>query len=198
MNYAFPMIRNIDDVLPHIKGRDEFLVAEREFGTVINYMVSMPDTFNMTGPDDLGGAIRRECRGIKFYPDGKVACRLFHKFFNISEREETQPHLIDLSRLHTIMDKRDGSMLHPMVMPDGKIRWMTKMGLSDVAIQAEKFIQHHPKYENFAMWCINNDMTPIFEYTSPNNRIVIQYEKEELILLAVRNNFTGEYLNVTG
>ena len=60
MRYKFPQIRTIDDVLPHIKDRPEFIVAEREFGTVINYMVSMADTFDMTGPDDLGGAIRRE------------------------------------------------------------------------------------------------------------------------------------------
>lgn len=30
MNYYFPEIRTIDDVLPHIEGRDEFIVAERE------------------------------------------------------------------------------------------------------------------------------------------------------------------------
>jgi RNA ligase len=196
MNYCFPQIRTIDDVLPYIKGREEFVVAEREFGTVINYMVSMPDTFDMTGPDDLGGAIRRECRGIKFYPDGTIASRVFHKFFNIGEREETQIHKIDLTSQHTLMDKRDGSMIHPM-MVNGYIRWMTKMGLSDVALQAEKYINTTNNYNPFAAWCIESGLTPIFEYTGPNNRIVVSYEKEELVLLAVRDNITGEYLNVT-
>jgi hypothetical protein len=33
--------------LPHIQGRDEFVVAERDSYTVINYVVSMADTFEM-------------------------------------------------------------------------------------------------------------------------------------------------------
>ena len=110
MNYEFPEIRTIDDVLPHIEGRSEFIVAEREFGTVINYVVSMATTFDMTGPDDLGGAIRRECRGIKFGLDGHIIARPFHKFFNVGEREETLPNNLDFSADHTVFTKLDGSM----------------------------------------------------------------------------------------
>jgi RNA ligase len=50
MNYQFPEIRHLNDVLPHIEGRDEFIVAEREGYSVVNYVVAMADTFNMTGP----------------------------------------------------------------------------------------------------------------------------------------------------
>jgi RNA ligase len=192
MHYAFPIIRTIEDVLPHIEGRPEFVVAEREGYTVINYVVAMADTFDMTGPDDLGGAIRRECRGLKFSPNGDIAARPFHKFFNIGEREETQSRLIDLSRSHTIMEKLDGSMIHPM-MVDGYIRWMTKMGITSVAMQAEEFIAKNTRYKDFAVWCIENRMTPIFEWTSPFNQIVLSYEEERLTLLAVRDNITGEY-----
>lgn len=195
MNYRFPEIRTIQDVLPHIKDRPEFIVAERDFGTVINYMVSFPDTFDMTGPDDLGGAIRRECRGLKFHPGGNVAARPFHKFFNIGEKEETQPHMIDFSLDHTIMEKRDGSMLHPMKV-NKDIRWMTKMGITSVSEQAEEFINKNSRYQNFANWCIENELTPIFEWTSPDNKIVIGYETDELVLLAVRKNITGEYLRI--
>ena len=45
MNYEFPHITNISDVLPAIEGRDEFVVAEKEGYTVINYNVMMADTF---------------------------------------------------------------------------------------------------------------------------------------------------------
>lgn len=195
MKYNFPIIETINDVLPHIAGRTEFIVAEREDYTVINYMVNMPDTFDIDESNPLTGLIRRECRGIKFYPDGKIAARVFHKWFNVGERDETQPHMIDLSKSHVIEEKRDGSMIHPMLI-QGKIRWMTKMGLSDVALQAEKFIDKQSKYSKFAEWCINNDLTPSFEYTSPANRIVISYETDELVLLSVRKNLTGEYLRI--
>jgi len=195
MNYTFPEIRTIDDVLPHIKDREEFIVAERDFGTVINYMVSMPDTFDMSGPDDLGGAIRRECRGIKFYPDGKIAARTLHKWFNINERAETQTHEIDMSKPHATEDKRDGSMVHPM-MVDGYVRWMTKMGITEVAMQAEEFIAKNAKYKDFAVWCIENVMTPTFEWTSPFNQIVVPYQTDDLVLLTVRDNITGRYLQI--
>ena len=150
MHCKFPIINTIDDVLPHIEGREEFIVAEREFGTVINYMVSMPDTFVMTGPDDFGGTIRRECRGLKFYPDGKIAARPFHKFFNVGEREETQPHNIDMSNPHSIEVKLDGSMLHPMLVGE-RIRWMTKMGITEVSAQAEEYAIKTPKYQNLLL-----------------------------------------------
>ena len=110
MHYKFPEIRTIGDVLPAIAGRDEFVVAERDFGTVINYLVAMPDTFKMEGPDDVIGAIRRECRGLIFDTEGNIMSRPYHKFFNVNEKEETQSHRLDLTRAHTVMDKLDGSM----------------------------------------------------------------------------------------
>lgn len=195
MNYKFPEIFTIDDVIPYVKDREEFVIGERDFGTVINYAVSTPDTFNMINSDDMEGAIRRECRGIKFYPDGKIAARLFHKFFNLFEKEETQLHNLNMDKKHTILEKLDGSMLHPMIFGN-EIRWMTKMGITDVSIKAEKYIKNNSKYDKFAEWCIENNMTPIFEYTSPDNRIVISYREDKLTLLAVRDNYTGEYKNV--
>ena len=195
MNYVFPTIRHIDDVLPHIEGRKEFVVAERDYGTVINYVVAMADTFDMEGPDDLGGAMRRECRGLKFYSDGKLASRPFHKFFNVGEREETQSYLIDLNRQYSIEEKRDGSMIHPMLV-DGYVRWMTKMGITTVAMQAEEFVAKNTKYKDFATWCIGKGLTPLFEWTSPFNQIVVPYEDDQMTLLSVRDNLTGEYLNI--
>lgn len=192
MHYKFPEIRTINDVLPHIEGRTEFIVAEREFGTVINYMVSMADTFDMTGPDDLDGAIRRECRGIIFDKQGKIMSRPFHKFFNVNEREETQSHLLDLSLLfdHVIMEKMDGSMVRPVYL-NGDVRLATKMGITDIAIEAEKLLTEE-QYE-WLKECILLGVTPIFEYISPANKIVIDYTEPKLILLAMRNNISGNY-----
>lgn len=192
MNYKFPEIRCIDDVRPAIEGRDEFIIAEREHYDVINYMVAFPDTFDM---DSEHGAMRRECRGMKFYKDGRIAARPFFKFFNINERTETNINNVDWSKPYTIMEKRDGSMIHPMRIGND-VRWMTKMGITEVSAQAEKFIEKNTNYVEFAKWCIENQLTPIFEYTSPNNKIVVKYEKDELVLLAVRHNITGEFMDI--
>ena len=193
MNYQFPEIRAIEDVLPHIEGRSEFIVAEREFGTVINYVVSMADTFDMTGPDDLGGAIRRECRGIIFDTEGRIMSRPFHKFFNVNEKEETQMHKLELDMLfdHVIMEKMDGSMIRPVRL-NGMVRLATKMGITDIAIEAEKLLT--PEQYEWLEDAMSDNLTPIFEYIAPTNKIVIEYSEPKLVLLAMRGNFSGKYV----
>lgn len=195
MNYQFPKIRHINDVLPHIEGREEFIVAEREGYTVINYVVAMADTFDMTGPDDIGGAMRRECRGLIFDADGNLMSRPFHKFFNVNERDETQTHDIDMSQPHVIMEKMDGSMIRPILV-DGYLRLATKMGVTNVAMDAETWLAKHTHTEHLKQWlrwCIDTDVTPIFEWVSPFNQIVLAYEEADLVLLAMRDAETGEY-----
>ena len=116
--YKFPHITNISNVLPAIDGRDEFVVADKGSYTVINYNVMMADTFppviqellDAGHEQDDYARIRRECRGIIFDSNtGDIIRRPFHKFFNVNEREETQDHVIDLSRPHAILEKLDGS-----------------------------------------------------------------------------------------
>jgi len=131
MSYKFPEIRTINDVLPHIKGCDEFIVAERDGFTVINYAVSMPDTFppiavaggsaKMREERSLSSRIKRECRGLIFGEDGELMSRPFHKFFNINEREETLSKNIDMTRPHTVMEKMDGCLDEDSIIatPDG-------------------------------------------------------------------------------
>lgn len=206
MNYEFPLIRNISDVLPAIEGRDEFVVAEKEGYTVINYNVMMTDTF----PDVLSNrttisgvqiqnrdaAIRRECRGIIFdTATGNIIRRPFHKFFNVSEREETQADRIDLSRPHAILEKLDGSMIAPFWVGGnvGKFIWGTKMGETDVAKPVEAFVDANPDYVMFMKLMLNRGMTPIFEWCSRKQRIVLDYKEDQLILTAVRDMVTGEY-----
>ena len=193
MRYQFPKIQTIQDVLPHIQGRDEFVVAERDSYTVINYVVSMSDTFEMTGPDDLTGAMRRECRGLIFDKAGMLISRPFHKFFNVNEREETQMNVIDLGQPHVIMEKMDGSMIRPILV-DGYLRLATKMGVTDVAMQAETWLA--ASGDNIKGWlrsCVENGITPLLEWISPFNQIVIAYEAAALVYLGSRVNLTGEY-----
>lgn len=193
MKYAFPTIRTIDDVLPHIAGRDEFIVAERPGYVVINYTVAFQETFAMSGPDDLGGAIRRECRGLIFDKSGKIISRPFHKFFNCFEREETFPANINMAILESVEDKLDGTMARPFLI-SGSVRFGTKMGITDgfsYAIEKQAVAQDE---ERFVYDQLHEGRTPIYEYTAPTNRIVVGYTEPQLRLLAVRDMVTGQYL----
>jgi RNA ligase len=191
MDYQFPRIERLDDVLPAIEGRDEFIVAQREWGTVVNYLMSMADTFPAV--DTPLDAIRRECRGILFYPDGRIMSRRLHKFFNVNERDETAAHLIDLGRPHVILEKLDGSMITP-VFTEAGVRWGTKMGLTDVGMGAEVFVAQHPQYQELALQCLEGGQTPIFEWCTRKQRIVVDYPDDRLVLIAIRDNITGEYM----
>ena len=217
MRYKFPVITHLDDVRSAIEGRDEFIVAKRDWGYVVNYMVSMTDTFPPVSDDEYWcpgckmpmsetegcgsqrcpeavnlAAIRRECRGILFYPDGRLMMRRLHKFFNVNERDETQQHLVDLSQPHVILEKLDGSMITPVVVNDA-IRWGTKMGITDVSMGAELFVAKHPNYAEFADLHIDRGQTPIFEWCSRKQRIVVDYPQDRLVLIAIRDNTTGAY-----
>jgi RNA ligase len=184
MNYEFPIINNISDVLPAIEGRDEFVVAVKEGYTVINYNVMMADTFDCN--------IRRECRGIIFdTATGEIIRRPFHKFFNVNEREETQDHVVDLSRPHAILEKLDGSMIAPFIV-NGEMIWGTKMGATEVAQPVEEFVKNNPQYDEFR-YLIGSGFTPIFEWCSRKQRIVLDYREDQLVLTAIRDIKTGGY-----
>lgn len=209
MNYEFPTITNISDVLPAIEGRDEFVVAEKEGYTVINYNVMMADTFpDVLASDDLRAnhdhyevenlhaRIRRECRGIIFDTEtGEILRRPFHKFFNVNEREETQDHVVDLSQDHRILEKLDGSMIAPFMIWPGEMVWGTKMGATDVAKPVEEFVEANSHYRQFAKFTISRGYTPIFEWCSRKQRIVLDYKEDQLILTAIRDITTGRYMS---
>lgn len=194
--YKFPTIHTIDDVLPHIKCFDEIVVADKGDYTWIDYVVDTGETFSNK---HQGWEMRRECRGLLFDNKGLIVSRPFHKFFNVNQLEETQANLIDMSRDHTIMVKEDGSMVRPFMI-DEEIRWGTRKGESDTIASLRK---DFPDYFNLnvnqgglcAHIC-NLNRTPIFEYVGPNNKHVVSYEEPRLIMLATRDNFTGQYYDI--
>lgn len=195
MNYTFPEINHIDDVIPHIEDRPEFKVMHKGWYTVINYMVAFEDTFSLIRErSHYNMKMRRECRGLIFDNDtGNIISRPYHKFFNVGEREETQIDKLNLSASHVVLEKLDGSMIRPIPTPEG-FRLGTKAGITDVAMNAEVFIGDKPQYNTFIRAMIEGGMTPIFEWCSRKNRIVVDYPKDQLILTGIRNLTKGNYL----
>lgn len=186
---TFPTIRHIDDVLPAIAGRDEFVVGKRDGYQFIDY--------NYAGSDTFDCPIRRECRGLKFDMDGKLIARPFHKFFNLHEKPAEVPALrVDN---HTIMEKLDGSMVHTAVV-GGKVVFMTRAGISDQAKSAKAYVDGLDEerldldYYGLSFDFHRLGFTPIFEFTAPDNQIVIRYSEPKLTLLAARFNLNGQYL----
>ena len=194
ISYDFPEINHIEDVLDDLNGYDEIRVIEKDWYTVINYTVAFEDTFKWDSEDSHASSIRRECRGLIFDTEtGNLISRPYHKFFNAGEKEETQLNKINLYEPHVVLEKLDGSMIRPIPTPEG-FRLATKAGITDVAMNAEVFIADKPHYARFIHKCLLMNVTPIFEWVSRKNRIVIDYPTDDLILTGMRYNSTGLYV----
>jgi T4 RnlA family RNA ligase len=73
------------------------------------------------------------------------------------------------------------------------------MGLSEQALAAERYVRSLPNWNEYRDLIIENPTkTFIFEYVGPSNRIVVLYQKEELILTAIRDIVTGTYSTFMG
>ena len=187
----FPAISHINDLLPHIQANERIRVKEEHDGlTVVCYMVQDEDTF--TGTAEL---YERECRGITFYPDGRVASRPLHKFFNVGERADAQPDTIRWSDVARVMEKRDGSMITPVMMPDGSLKCKTKKTFNSAeASCADAIISRTNGGASWIRQLLATGITPTFEITSPRFQIVVRYDADELTLLHARENHSGRYL----
>lgn len=207
MFYKFPIIEHLDQVREAIDGRTEFIIAEREWGFVSNYLVNLIDTFPYPNTKDEAlnerYKIRRECRGIKFDLNGKPLARLFHKFHNYGERPEVDEKKVDFSAPFITLNKLDGSMIHPIYWNDN-VHICTKMGLTDVATPVQFFVDRGEamvdgmpitvNYYDFMRDMMNTGWTPIFEWCSRKQRIVVDYgEHDYLLLTAIRHMITGKY-----
>ena len=187
----FPRIEHIEQLREKVAHCPEIRFTQHPNGfTTACYMIGNNDLWEDPNSDWI-----KECRGITFDRSGFIAARSLHKFFNVGERPTTQRGLIDWSLARRAMDKRDGSMISP-VMVDGKVQVKSKKAFtSDVAVLAQAFIEAHANYYRFCEVCAEIGATPVFEYTSPKARIVLNYGVEDLILLHIRYTVSGEYFD---
>lgn len=187
MNFEAPLIENISQVLPVVKDNPAFVVKDKGFYTVIDYVYMSDKLFH--------NPIERECRGIKFCSvTGKILARPYHKFHNLGEREAFMPSKVDLRQNHVVLDKLDGSMVHTCASKLG-IYLMTRMGITEVATKADEFLNKNQiKYSRLFNSLGVDDYTYIFEYVGPGNKIVLDYKEEDLILTGIRHTVMGTYV----
>lgn len=162
-------------------------IVEGKSYTIISYMIADKAYWDTPLAD--------ETRGITFETDtGKCVSRPFVKFFNVSERSDTDSATVARDFVECY-EKRDGSMLTPIITQNGNIVFKTKKSFySNVANQANNLATISIK--NFCRICLGvYDLTPIFEFTHPDHRIVLDYPGEShFTLLAIRQNDSGDYL----
>lgn len=133
-----------------------------------------------------------------------VVSRAFDRFFNYGETE-TAYNALYLKGF----EKRDGSLLSFFYHNIYGWLYRTKSMISPVTKVNSTAITWKEMIENAAgsmgrvcpfleAYSEDNDYTFITEVTSVHNRVVTRYSTEEITLLAIRNNKTGEYADLKG
>ncbi len=132
-----------------------------------------------------------EARGIAFL--GEKAFPAFHKFFNWKENPYTDFPVEDNESL-VVQEKIDGSLIHPVVVDDYLFVKSKTSFLSEHAKVGKKLLERDDRKKSLVFDLYKDGFVPLFELIGPENQVVVRYDKDDLVLLAVRNIYNGEYL----
>lgn len=139
-----------------------------------------------------------ELKGITyiFNDDGTIFNHnlLLHKFWEIDQYNHCSYELFKNKKIKNITTKEDGFLISFTKLPNDRIVSFAKSGFGDeINNRSNNFLSNN-KYYNFIKNCLDNNIQPIFEFTGINR--IVEYQKDDLILLKLRNNINGKYLDI--
>ncbi|HAN4489897.1 TPA: RNA ligase, T4 RnlA family [Escherichia coli] len=126
----------------------------------------------------------------------RCAARTMKKFFNAYENPATMfPANTTCDDMAVVMPKLDGSVISTYRDNDGEIRCKSHTALySDHAINSTRLINENQNLYQYIDEAERLGYTVNMEYTSPEYRIVLPYQVEQLFVLNVRHRVSGELL----
>lgn len=142
--------------------------------------------------DGVWNDVTTKARGVIYNAEtGEVLARPFPKFFNSDQEQAPKWSLLTPVQ---VMDKMDGSLGILYVDPTGESAIATRGSFaSDQAIWATNL--YREKYAG--RWSPDDQYTYLFEIIYPENRIVIDYEDmEDIVLLGAVSKETGRSVQV--
>lgn len=151
-------------------------------------------SYRLASYSDFNQEGARNLRGITFQKDTQELVSLpFHKFFNYKECPFTEETVVKEKEIVRVADKSDGSLII-FFMLNGVLHAKTKMNcFAEQAEWAMDIVHNNRSLKDEIISLVEKGFTPMFEFVSPRNKIVVQYTKEELIYLASRNKVDGSY-----
>lgn len=159
--------------------------------TVQGFEVEMYD-YRLASYSDFEEYKAYELRGLTFIynPETEEWERhiALQKFFNCNQTVNYMYEDLIQHEILAVQDKRDGSMITFVELPNKEIVAKTKMSfISPQAEMAQKIYETSPNMNFMVNTMIDLGLTPIFELTSPHNQIVLDYDNTELHLLQIRD-----------
>jgi T4 RnlA family RNA ligase len=158
---------------------------------IYNYLLSDKDAFK--AENNLG----TELRGLTIVKENAKENIFLSvpKFFNINETQENQESNLKLKTIKKVSEKLDGSLIQPVKIC-GEIKMKSKQSFDNQQAQmATKLLESDEELEFFILDCWDNNFYPIFELVGPDNKIVLDYKENKLVLIAVRTE-AGEFIDI--
>lgn len=147
-----------------------------------------------------------EARGIMFLikdhaqnelVDPILVCRPMNKFFNIRENPFTLNLNTANENICEMYIKSDGSLISTYVDTFGRVQVKSKGSISSPqATAATLWLNNNPSFLNeLQQLTVTEGYTVNMEFVAPENRIVVLYEKPQLIVLNIRHTLTGHLIH---
>ena len=185
------------DLMNLVNSNNAFYKKEEEFiggrYFIFNYRLAFYSDF--LEPNAL------EARGITFLVDKndnplKLVCWPMEKFFNINENPFTEN--VDYENIHYAMIKEDGSIISSMIDRFGDLTLKSKsqiMSKQSIAASEWLALPENSHFYNTLKEMTEAGFTVNMEWVSPDNRIILEYDKPALKVLNARFNSSGDYYN---
>lgn len=123
--------------------------------------------------------VTRNCRGLIIDHNDNVIARPWPKFHNLGEHDGVRHAEVDLDAKCVTQEKLDGSMGCAYMTPDGPAIATRGSFTSDQAVWATAWLR-----ENMPGWRMYPHVTYLFEIIFEQNRIVVDYDFEGLVMLS--------------
>ncbi len=170
--------------MPYICGMNEILNRYYEKGLVYKQVhPTLPLTIwnysEKVQYEGLFDGVTLNARGLVTDDEGNIVARPFKKFFNMEENKHTPTEEFD------VYEKMDGSL---GILFNYQGEWVMATRGSFVSEQAIKGFE---MLKNYDYEKLHKNYTYLFEIIYKENRIVVQYDYDDLILLGMIETKTG-------
>lgn len=139
----------------------------------------------------------KEFRGLTITKE-KAQERIFlsiPKFFNIDEIPENSIENIQHKKIKKVSNKLDGDLIN-FIQIEGVTYAKSKHGFeTKVAKKSQEILDSSIDLQYFLLDCWSNNYHPNFELIGPNNKHIVDYEEDKLVLISVRSD-DGDFIDI--
>ena len=188
-----------DTYQKYLKSKNDLTKAYQQKNSIListNFDRDLHTLKYLHGGVDFTDQLNRNARGLTYDSDGNIVTIGFEKFFNYRQLDEYQTYTDDFKEKYSdtkrnlnleVYEKLDGTFITLGIDKNDNLVAATSSSTSSQYTQiAEDYFNNLPNIDQIKTFMKNTNMSLMFEYTSPDNMIVIPYEQTEFTLIGAR------------